>query len=79
MPEPNFDDNWKHDVYIQNVKQGVKALQEGRSVSIMNDGRGYELALDIKRQFILEYQKRLSESIIINGSSTITVSLNPKP
>ena len=73
MPEPNFEDNWKTEYYERNVKQGVKSLQEGKTVSIMDDGRGYELALDIKRQFILEYQKQLSEQIKIEGTSTITI------
>jgi hypothetical protein len=74
MPEPNFEDNWKQGRYENNVKEGVQALQNGQSVEIMDDGRGYELALDIKRQFILEYQKQLSEAIKIEGSNIITIS-----
>jgi hypothetical protein len=73
MPEPMFEDNWKHERYEKNVKEGVNALKNGKTVSIMDDGRGYELALDIKRQFILEYQKQLSEQIKIEGTSTITI------
>ena len=73
MPEPMFEDNWKTEQYEKNVKQGVKALQQGKTISIMDDGRGYELALDIKRQFILEYQKQLSEQIKIEGHNTITI------
>jgi hypothetical protein len=73
MPEPNFQDNWKQEQYEKNVKQGVESLQQGRTISIMDDGRGYELALDIKRQFILEYQKQLAEQIKIEGNSTITI------
>ena len=73
MPEPNFENNWKAEQYEKNVKQGVKSLQEGKTISIMDDGRGYELALDIKRQFILEYQKQLSEQIKIEGIGTITI------
>ena len=73
MPEPNFENNWKAEQYEKNVKQGVKSLQEGKTISIMDDGRGYELALDIKRQFILEYQKQLSEQIKIEGSGNITI------
>jgi len=75
MPEPNFQDNWKQEQYERNVKQGVKSLQEGKTISIMDDGRGYELALDIKRNFILEYQKQLSEQIKIEGMSTITIQI----
>jgi hypothetical protein len=73
MPEPNFKDNWKTEHYERNIKQGVEALQNGKTVSIMDDGRGYELALDIKRQFILEYQRQLSEKIKIEGSGNITI------
>ena len=73
MPEPNFENNWKAEQYEKNVKRGVKSLQEGKTISIMNDGRGYELALDIKRQFILEYQKQLSEQIKIEGNGNITI------
>ena len=73
MPEPMFEDNWKQDQYEKNVKQGVNSLKEGKTISIMDDGRGYELALDIKRQFILEYQKQLSEQIKIEGHNTITI------
>jgi len=73
MPEPDFKDNWKSEQYEKNVKQGVKSLQEGKTISIMDDGRGYEVALDIKRQFILEYQKQLSEQIKIEGNGTITI------
>ena len=65
MPEPNFDDNWKTDTYERNVGNGVQALQSGKNIRIMDDGRGFELACDIKRQFILEYSKRLSEKINI--------------
>jgi hypothetical protein len=73
MPEPMFEDNWKQDQYEKNVKRGVDSLKEGKTINIMDDGRGYELALDIKRQFILEYQKQLSEQIKIEGSGNITI------
>jgi len=73
MPEPNFEDNWKVEQYERNVKRGVESLKEGKTISIMDDGRGYELALDIKRQFILEYQKQLSEQIKIEGLNPITI------
>ena len=74
MPNPNFEDNWMQEHYEQNVKTGVLCLQKGQSVKIINDGRGYELALEIKHRFMLEYQKQLSEKIKIDGGSTITVS-----
>ncbi len=74
MPEPKFEDNWRQECYEQNVKKGVLALQEGKSIKIMDDGRGYELALEIKHRFMLEYQKQLSEIIKIDGCGEITVS-----
>jgi len=76
MPEPNFEDNWKQERYEQNVKQGVASLQKGQEIRIIDDGRGFELALEIKRVFILEYQKQLSEKIKISGGSTITVAFS---
>lgn len=79
MPEPKFENNWMADKYQQNVREGVLALQNGKSVKILDDGRGYELACDIKRQFILEYQKQLSEQIKINGGPEITVSFSNTP
>jgi hypothetical protein len=75
MPEPIFEDNWMQESYERNVKEGVLALQTGRSVRIMNDGRGHELALEIKHRFMLEYQKQLSEKIKIEGHSEITISM----
>ena len=79
MPEPKFEDNWMQERYEQNVKQGVASLQNGQEIKIMDDGRGYELALEIKRQFILEYQKQLSEKIKISGGANITVALSNAP
>lgn len=76
LPSPQFDDNWKQDKFEKNVKEGVFALKNGKSVIIEDDGRGYELALQIKHKFILEYQKQLSEKIKIIGNSIITISLN---
>lgn len=70
-----FENNWMQEQYEQNVKQGVTSLQKGQEIRIMDDGRGYELALDIKRQFMLEYQKQLSEKIKISGSGTITIKI----
>jgi len=74
MPEPKFEDNWKQEQYERNVKEGVSYLQKGKSINIYDDGRGYELAVDIKHQFMLEYQKQLSEKIKIdNKGSVITI------
>lgn len=75
MPEPKFEDNWKAERYEENVKQGVKSLQEGKRINIFDDGRGYELALEIKHRFMLEYQKQLAEKIKIESGSQITIFL----
>jgi hypothetical protein len=74
MPEPKFEDNWRQEQYEKNVKEGVLHLQNGKSIQIIDDGRGYELALEIKHRFMLEYQKQLAEKIKIDGGSVITVS-----
>lgn len=76
MPEPKFENNWKQEHYERNVKEGVASLQKGIGINIMDDGRGYELALEIKRQFILEYQKQLAEQIKVSGNGTITVAFS---
>lgn len=79
MPEPNFEDNWQQERYEQNIKHGVASLQKGQEIRIIDDGRGYELALEIKRQFILEYQRQLAEKIKITGGTTITVAFSNAP
>tara|TARA_R110000803_G_scaffold209852_1_gene280225 strand:+ start:680 stop:997 length:318 start_codon:yes stop_codon:yes gene_type:complete len=73
MPEPKFEDNWKVEHYEENVKQGVISLQQGRRIRIMDDGRGYELALEIKHRFMLEYQKQMADKIKIEGRGEITI------
>ena len=73
MPEPRFENNWRQEQYEKNVKQGVESLRQGKTICIMDDGRGYELALEIKKNFILEYQKQLSEQIKIEGYGNITI------
>ena len=79
LPEADFSNNWKQDQYEKNVISGVNALQKGQAISIMDDGRGYELALEIKRQFILEYQKQLAEKITIEKcGNQINLMMNCK-
>ena len=70
VPKPMFEDNWKQEHYNRNVKEGLEALTEGKEILIYDDGRGYELAAEIKQKFILEYQKQLSEKIIIDKSGS---------
>ena len=84
MPDPDFTDNWKQEQYAKNVKEGVLALQSGKKIIIHDDGRGYELALEIKLKFMLEYQKQLPEKIVIKASlgllssnGTITIEIKP--
>ena len=73
MPEPMFEDNWKQEKFDKNVKSGIASLKYGKEIHIYDDGRGYELACEIKRQFILEYQKQLSEKIRITNGAMITI------
>jgi hypothetical protein len=76
VPIPDFSDNWRQSAYDKNLLEGVNALQKGQSIEIFDDGRGYELALEIKHTFMLEYQKQLSEKISIdNSSGTIKITL----
>jgi len=78
MPSPQFGDNWKQDKYEQNLAEGVKSLQEGKSIQIYDDGRGYELAIEIKKNFLLEYQKQLAEKVNIDSTcGTIKITINP--
>lgn len=67
MPEPKFENNWLKKHHEQNVKDGVMALQKGTPIIIYDCGSGFKLAYDIKKQFILEYQKQLSEKIKIEN------------
>ena len=68
--------DWAQKQYEQNVIAGVRSLQEGREIRIYDDGRGYELALEIKHRFILERQKQLSEKIKIDKSANGLISLH---
>lgn len=79
LPPPTLQD-WRNENFEKNILEGVKCLQEGKSINIYEDGRGFELALAIKQRFILEYSKQLSESININhgSSGTINVTLKNK-
>lgn len=74
--EPIVVDEWAQKQFEKNVIQGIKALKNGKSVSIMDNGRGYELALAIKQGYILEYQKYLAQQIEITGGSTISIKRN---
>ncbi len=78
MPEPNFDDNWLQKRFEENVKGGVSSLKKGKKIRILDDGRGYELALQIKNQFILEYQRQLSEKIEIQHSRNGEIEISFK-
>jgi hypothetical protein len=79
LPEPTKIDNWKQKQYEENVQSGVSALQNGKDVVICDDSRSFEMACDIKRMFILEYQKQLAESISIsNQNGSIKIKINKK-
>lgn len=63
--------NWQQEAFERNLKEGVVALQSGKPIRIYDDGRGYELAIRIKDQYILEYQKRLAEKIHIEKTGGV--------
>lgn len=66
-------DDWEQKKFQRNIEKGIQSLKDGKSVNIMDNGRGYELALAIKNGYILEYQKWLAQQIKISGGSTITI------
>lgn len=78
MPEPEFENNWQQEQFEEKIKEGVESLQKGKVIIIHDDGRGFELACEIKRQFILEYQKMLAEKIKIKKNGAISVSFDDK-
>jgi hypothetical protein len=73
IPLGLVEDSWEQKRFENNVSQGIQSLAEGRTISIANspDSRSYELALEIKRQYILRKQAELAKRIEINsfGSS----------
>lgn len=66
---PDYKDNWDQERFDQNIKNGVEALEKGMSVKLYEDGRGYELALEIKKHFVLKYQQELAAKILIKNES----------
>lgn len=71
MPEPDPIASWMQEQYETSLKSCVESLHKGKKVIIIDDGRGFELACDAKRKFILDYSKQLAEKIIISeGGST---------
>lgn len=66
-PEELIYADWSFEKYDQKVKFGVKSIIKHGELFIYEDGRGYELALDIKKKFILEHTKRLAEKIKITN------------
>ena len=67
-PNPDWwqlkkDLNCNEKRFQDNVISGVNALENGKDVMLYEDGRGYELALQIKQQFILNRQRELAEKI----------------
>ena len=70
-----YEDNWKIQQFENNVKSGVVALNEGKSIKIYDDGRGYELAIRIKQDYILQRTRALAEKIHINSDGIITIEI----
>lgn len=70
-----YEDNWKIQQFENNVKSGVVALNEGKSIKIYDDGRGYELAIRIKQDYILQRTRALAEKIHIHSDGIITIEI----
>ncbi len=62
------DDNWRKEHFQKNIKIGVKSLKKFKQVLIYDDGTGYKLATEIKKQYINE-NKTLAENIEIKEYS----------
>jgi len=60
------ENNWKQEQFEKNVTAGIQSLFNGKEVRIFNDSRSYETALAIKKGYILERNKILSEQISID-------------
>ena len=74
-PNKLFEDSLPNVVTNSNISKGVSSLLNGNTVKILDDGTGYELALEIKRGVVLEYQLRMAKKIQINGDGDeITIS-----
>jgi hypothetical protein len=76
VPDPEPRDSWDEIHYKNKVAEGVRGLQQGGNIVMFNDDRAYEMALEIKHRFILEYQRQLSERIkITNSGEKIFISI----
>lgn len=76
MPKPDFSENWKDELYNKHLKEGIEALRQGKPILLHEDNRGFELACDIKRGFILEYSRQLAQRVNINhGGGMIEVKI----
>ncbi len=79
IPLGLIEDQWEQQRFESNVREGIQSLAEGRTISIANspDSRSYELALEIKRQYILRKQAELAKRIEINSfGSSIEIKWN---
>lgn len=63
------DCDWRVDHYEKNIDIAVNSMRNNGRVLIFDDGRGYELALDVKRKLISDYLKGISENIHIDCGS----------
>jgi hypothetical protein len=73
------EDSWEEKHFKSQIKRGVEALASGKPVQLyesVND-RSYELALEIKKEYLLMKQRELAKKIKIDKfGSTITISWN---
>lgn len=70
------EDSWEEKLFKEKIRQGVESLAEGKTIQILEypGGRSYELALEIKREYLLMKQRELAKKINVDKfGSTITI------
>jgi hypothetical protein len=70
------EDSWEDKLFKEKVRQGVESLAEGKTIQIFEypGSRSYELALEIKREYLLMKQRELVKKINVDKfGSTITI------
>jgi hypothetical protein len=70
------EDSWEEKVFKEKVRQGMESLAEGKTIQIFEypGSRSYELALEIKREYLMMKQRELAKKIKVDKfGSSITV------
>jgi hypothetical protein len=70
------EDSWEEKLFKEKVRQGMTYLAEGKTIQIFEypGSRSYELAIEIKREYLLMKQRELAKKINVDKfGSTITI------